>query len=166
MEKISIGFSKKRNSLISKTICLADNSPFSHVYIRRDSKYGEYVYQASGLQVNFTYIDTFLKHNEIIEEYSFELPDDKKDELLSFCIKYSGKEYSMMTLLKLAIMILARKIGIKLKFRGDGSEKFICSELGALLIETILGIEIKEDKDFITPKGLHVYVSAFGERIK
>lgn len=61
METISIGFSYHKTSILSRTIKSVEGSNFSHVYIRRKSKYGEYVYQASGLQVNFMNIDIFLK---------------------------------------------------------------------------------------------------------
>ena len=90
MEKIYIGFSTHKGSLLSKTIQLVEGSNYSHVYIRRKSKYGEYVYQASGLQVNFMNIDIFLKNNLIIEEYEFELPDDKKEKLIAFFMKYAN----------------------------------------------------------------------------
>ena len=67
MEKIYIGFSTHTGNLLSKTIQLVEGSKFSHVYIRKVSKYGEYVYQASGLAVNFMNIDIFKAHNVIVE---------------------------------------------------------------------------------------------------
>lgn len=164
METISIGFSYHKNNLLSKVIQLVDNCPYSHVYIRRNSKYGEYVYQASGLQVNFTNIDIFLEKNVIVEEYEFDLADDKKEKLLAFFIKYAGAEYALTSLFKLLAIILAAKIGKKLEFKGDGNKTFICSELGAFFCEEILEIDIPGDDDFITPKGLNPIVRQYAKK--
>lgn len=165
MNKISIGFSKHNGSILSSIICYLQNTKYSHVYIRRNSKYGEYVYQASGLQVNFTNIDIFLEHNTIIEEYEFEIPEDKHDKLLSFCIKYAGRPYGAKALMEMGIKLIINKFSLDLKFNGDKNQTFVCSELGALFCEQILEIDISENQDFITPKQLNTYVSLYGKRI-
>jgi len=165
MEKIYIGFSKNTSSLLSKTIRAVEGSGYSHVYIRKVSKYGEYVYQASGLQVNFMNIDIFKTNNVIVEEYEFELPDDKKEKLISFFMKYCGTSYSVKSLFKILAVLACDRIGIKLHLKGDGIETFICSELGAFFCEEILGIDIPEDIDFVTPKSLNPFVKTHGTRI-
>lgn len=165
MEKIYIGFSKHNGSLVSKAIQLAEGSEYSHVYIRRKSKYGEYVYQASGLAVNFMNINTFLEHNTIIEEYEFELPDDKRDELISFFIKYAGVSYQLSALFQLLAILIAKRINVKLNFKGDGDKEFICSELGALFAVDILEIKIDGDLDFITPMDLNPIIKKYGKRV-
>lgn len=165
MEKIYIGFSTHVGSILSKTIQLAEGSKYSHVYIRKVSKYGEYVYQASGLQVNFMNIDIFKEHNTIVEEYEFDLPDDKKDKLLSFFIKYAGAGYEVNSLFKILAILLGKRIGLDLKFKGDGNKKFICSELGAFFCTEIIEIKIDGDLDFMTPKMLNPIISANGKRI-
>lgn len=163
--KISVGFSKHNGSVLSSLICCLQNTKYSHVYIRRNSKYGEYVYQASGLQVNFTNIVTFLEHNTIIEEYEFEIPEEKHDKLLSFCIKYVGRPYGTKALIEIGIKILAERFNMNLDFKGDGNKTFICSELGSLFCKEILEIDIEEDQNFITPKKLNEYVSVYGKKI-
>lgn len=166
MEKIYIGFSYHKNSFVSSTIKLIEGSAYSHVYIRRVSKYGEYVYQASGLQVNFMNIDIFKKDNVIVEEYEFELPDEKKEQLLTFFIKYAGASYATSALFKLLVVIAGKRTGIwNVKFDGDGETTFICSELGAFFAEKILGIEISNALDFITPTDLNPIIRAHGKRI-
>lgn len=160
--KVYLGFSKRPRNLISETICLAERSKYSHVYVRVMSKYGEYVYQASGIQVNFMNIDVFKKHNVTVEEYEFDVDEAGKTKLLTFFIKYAGVSYSMKSLFKIAIMMICDKI----KFKGDGEDTFICSELGALLCENVLGIKIEEDMDFVTPKRLNPYVKKYGKRVK
>lgn len=165
MEKIYIGFSFNKTSFLSKAIKFIEGSKYSHVYIRRESKYGQYVYQASGLAVNFCNIDIFLDHNQVVEEYEFELPDDKKDELISFFIKYAGAEYQLSSLFKLLGIIACRRIGINLQLKGEGDKEFICSELGALFIERILGIEVAKELDFVTPAQLNPIVKAHGKAV-
>jgi hypothetical protein len=165
MEKIYIGFSYHKGSAVSGAIKLAEGSEYSHVYIRRQSKYGEYVYQASGLSVNFMNIDIFTEHNVILEEYEFELPDDKREMLISFFIKYAGASYALSSLFKLLTIILGKRIGLRIKFKGDGDKTFICSELGAFFVKEILGIEIDQDIDFVTPKDLNPTIKAHGKRV-
>lgn len=165
MEKIYIGFSSHNNNLLSKTIQLIEGSNYSHVYIRRVSKYGEYVYQASGLTVNFMNINIFLKHNTIIEEYEFELPDSKKEKLLEFFMKYAGTDYELSSLFKILAILICQKFNYKIEFKGDGDKEFICSELGAFFCETILEIPINGDIDFITPKQLNPIIKKYGKYI-
>lgn len=165
MEKVYIGFSYHRGNAISATIKAVEGSEYSHVYIRRVSKYGEYVYQASGLSVNFMNIDIFKKENVTVEEYEFELPDDKKEELLRFFIKYAGASYALSSLFKLLAILAGRRVGIKLNFKGDGDQTFICSELGAFFTEKILGIDVDGTIDYMTPTDLNPIIRAHGKRV-
>lgn len=166
MEKIYIGFSTHKGNLLSKLIQLVNGTPYSHVYIRRVSKYGEYVYQASGLAVNFMNIETFREIGNItVEEYEFDLPDDKRDDVLSFFIKYAGRPYGLKDLFQILAMTGARRIGWKLTFKGDGDKSFICSELGDLFCEKIIGIPTPDGEDFISPKELNPYVAQAGKRV-
>lgn len=163
--KVYLGFSRRAGNLLSGTIQLVDGTRYSHVYMRVESKYGEYVYQASGLAVNFTNIETFKEHNQVVEEYEFDVDEKGKNKLLTFFVKYAGKSYSLKSLFKLAAILLCGKIGVKIKLSGDGKDTFICSELGAVFCEEVLGIEVTEDEDFVTPKSLNPYAKAHGKRV-
>lgn len=165
MEKIYIGFSYHKGSLLSSTIKFVECSDYSHVYIRKESKYGEYVYQASGLQVNFMNIDIFKANNVIVEEYEFEISDYKKEAILSFFIKYAGAPYQLKSLFELLAIILGRRFGLTFNFKGEGDQEFICSELGALFSEIILGIDVPGTLDFVTPKDLNPVIKQYGKRI-
>lgn len=165
MEKIYIGFSYHKGNAVSGTIKLVEGSEYSHVYIRRVSKYGEYVYQASGLAVNFMNIDIFREENVTVEEYEFELPDDKREKLISFFIKYAGASYALSSLFKLLLILAGRRVGAKINFKGDGDKTFICSELGAFFVREILGIEVDGTIDYMTPKDLNPIIRAHGKRV-
>lgn len=165
MDKIYVGFSYHKNSWISKSIQLAEGSEYSHVYIRKDSKYGEYVYQASGLKVNFMNVDIFRKDNVVVEEYEFDITDDQKEKTMSFFIKYAGADYATSMLFKLLLVLLARRVDVQLHFESDGDKTFICSELGAFFCEEILEIPISEDIDMMTPKDLNPIIKAHGKRV-
>lgn len=165
MEKIYIGFSRHNGSALSKTIQIIEGSEYSHVYIRRVSKYGEYIYQASGLQVNFMNAEIFRANNTIVEEYEFELPDGKKEALISFFIKHAGAPYELKSLFKILAILAANRIKWKLNFEADGSNEFICSELGAFFCVSILEIEIEGKLDFYTPKMLNPIIALHGKQI-
>lgn len=167
METVHIGFSYNKTSVISKAIQLAENSKYSHVYIRRASKYGEYVYQASGIAVNFMNINIFLKDNVIVEEYEFELTDEKKEKLLEFFVTYAGAGYELKSLFKLLYVVVGERVGLNVKVKTDEKQdsKFICSELAAFLCEQILDIDIPGDINFVTPKKINPIIRANGVRV-
>lgn len=160
MDTLIIGFSKKKNfNLVSETIKFMEGSKFSHVYLRRNSKYGEYVYQASGLAVNFTNINIFLDHNDIVEEFSIEIDEDQKKKLLEFFIANAGAPYGMDQLFTLAKILICDRLYIKTDKTKviNGKKKFICSELAVIILAEILKVDldIKESADMVTPLRLY-----------
>ena len=97
MKTVYIGLSKKKKfSLGSELIKWAENSKYSHVYIRIKSTHvGEYIYQATASgSVNFMGIDIFRNKNETVEEYKFEISIDKSLKMIKFFIKNAGRSYS------------------------------------------------------------------------
>lgn len=169
MATIIVGFSraKDENAWFSKAIQWAEETPYSHVYIRRrSSRIGEYVYQASGTSVNFMGIDNFLKRAKIVEEYEFDIEDVDLNGLLRDMIKMSGSPYSIKQVWKLTKYILLKKIGIDSELkRVDGEETWICSELGAWLLKKHLHLDIEGELDMLTPKMLHDQIVPLGRPI-
>lgn len=171
MEKLYIGLSApKKFKLGAAIIKWGEKTPYSHVYIRRVSKnIGEYVYQATAAGgVNFMGIDIFNNHNEIFEEYEFEVQD--MSNVLRFFISNAGKEYSIKQILILSKIILIHdKLGIKYNSSQsniNGDKEFICSELGAIILKDFLGVsEIPEAQDLITPKKLKPILQKYGKRV-
>ena len=171
MEKIYIGLSSpKKFKIGSALIKWGERTPYSHVYIRRKSnRIGEYIYQASGAGgVNFMGIDIFLHENEIIEEYEFEVQDIIP--LLRFFISNAGRKYSFKQIWVLTkIIFFQDKLGIKYNPKEDeidGNDKFICSELGAIILTQFIGIpDIPQAQDLITPKKLRPFLKLHGKRV-
>lgn len=165
MGKVYVGFSYHKKNLLSRIIKAVQGSAYSHVYIRRESKYGPLIYQASGLAVNFMNAETFFACNVAVEEYEFDLRDDQHDKMMKFMVKYAGRPYDLKALFKILAITAARKIGWKLHFDSNKDSMFICSELGDLFCEEILDIDIPGDADFVTPLDLNPYVAKAGKKV-
>ena len=170
MENIYIGLSTRKGfALGSELIKWGEGTRFSHVYVRRKSKrVGEYVYQATfSSGVNFMGIDIFLTKNKIIEEYEFEVSNDHMIKIIRFFIKNAGRDYSFKQIGILSKIMLLEKLGIKCNFSKmvDGKEKFICSELGAIILEDFKsGQQLPSDLDLITPNKLKPYLQKYCSR--
>ena len=166
-EKLILGFSKstKKIKILSDIIMWADESDYSHVYLRRESKYGEYVYQASGLAVNFTGIDIFLSHNQPVHEIVLYIDPGQKAKLLEFFISHAGVPYGVDQLLKISHVLICKKLGIKYDTSKmlNGNNKFICSELGLVVVRDILGYDItlEESSDLVTPRDLYEAINYY-----
>lgn len=98
------------------------NTMFSHVLII----HGDLVYQASHGYVNCTHINNFLTENKLIHQYS--VPDDDID--MDFIKKQLGKDYGTVQLVVISIFTVIQSIFkfVKFKYKGNGNQKFICSE--------------------------------------
>lgn len=173
MEKIYVGFSRPNDpNIFSKAIMWGENSEFSHVYIRRKStKVGEYVYQASGVMVNFMAAGegrTFDEHNLVIAEYEFDISDEKLGELVKFFITNAGKPYSFKQIIALTKIILMERVGLKPKYPStiDGDEAFICSEIALKVIEKFLDIKVPGAHDLVTPVKLKPIIEEKGKLIR
>ena len=166
MTTIIVGFSraKSKTAWFSRLIRWAENTPYSHVYIRRNSsRIGEYVYQASGTAVNFMGITNFLKKAEVIEEFELQISQEDLSGLLKDMIKFAGSPYSIKQVLKLSKYILLNKIGIKTKLKHvDGEETWICSEIAGWILKKHLHLNIEGVLDMLTPKGLRDQLVALG----
>lgn len=156
MRTLYLGFSKAKSKFawFSKLIMWAQGIPFSHVYVRFNSDFLErtFIYQASGIKVNFENIESFLNHAEVIKEFELELSEEKYKKVLQYAIDNVGKPYSVKQILGMGWIIFLNKLGIKQSnpFK-NSTAAFVCSEIGADILE-IYGKEILEDKDSLGPK--------------
>lgn len=161
MNTIKIGFSKpKKWKPFAWLIMTGYGIPYDHVYLELyATKYDrKMIYQASGSKVNFMGRDLFHEENVVLAEYSVEIPNDKYIALMQFAIDNSGRPYGIKQAFGMAIVRIAEILGksIKNPFR-DATATFVCSEMGAYILENFANIQFERDVDDITPKDLWNY---------
>lgn len=152
MDTIIIGFSRAIGfKPLSKLICLFERTNYSHVYIKFSNKhFGDYdIYQASKGFVNHITQEVFLEQNIIIKEY--EIPCNNKLEIIGFVRRKLGKPYSLRSLFG----IFFARFGIKISKLFDGEKAYICSELGARVLQQCKINNLEVDVDKITPRQLY-----------
>ena len=152
--KITIGFSRPHKfKIFSCLIRLWEGTPYSHIFIRRHSKWldSEYVYQASGLSVNFMGAKHFDSINKTIDAYELEFTDEQVKTVMQFAMKTAGKPYGM----KQIFAILLTRFGIKSKDWLDGEYSYICSELVAKILQDYKDVRLDKPIDLVTPKDIH-----------
>lgn len=159
--QIKIGFSKpKKWKAFAWLIMAGYGISYSHVFLELNAvKYErKLIYQASGGKVNFMGEDLFHEDNVVVKEYIIEIPDEKYIAMMQFAIDNSGRHYGIKQAFGMAIVRLAEIFGVKITnpFR-DGVNTFVCSELGAYVLENFAGIKINRDQDDITPLDLWNY---------
>lgn len=125
----------------AEAIKLYQNTDFSHILIID----GDLVYQASHGLVNCMYIENFLLDNKII--YKYEIPNNLVDMI--FVKKQLGKKYSKFQIIITPLLKL-----VKAKTKGNGNQKFICSEFvgKALMLDWV--------DDITTPKQIDNYLKS------
>lgn len=161
-EFITIGFSKPRSFkpfawLIMKFYSI----PFDHVYIKFYSeKYDRtLIYQASKSIVNFMNPEIFHLENISIEEFDVQILENKKIELVQFCIDNAGKSYGILEAFGLGIVRLIELIGYTIKNPfSDKSKTYICSELSGIVLEQFTNVKIEKSLDDLTPLDIFNYL--------
>jgi hypothetical protein len=168
-DKIIFGFSKpKKFKPFALLIMLGYGIPYSHVYIKFHSdKYNrDLIYQASHSMVNFMGTEIFYRDNIVIEEFEIEISDNKKSEMITFAIDNVGKAYGVKQAFGMAIVRISELIGIKISNPfSDGNQTYVCSELGAYILEHFSGRDIPEKLDDVTPKDLYSYFIKLKENL-
>lgn len=156
MITVVVGFSKAKSrfAVLSKAIQLAENTPYSHAYIRFQEQMScrEIIFEASGMSVHFTTIEEFVAREYIVEEYYINIPDSEYLGLFDFMLDRLNIRYGVMELIYIGIKKLT---GIKL-VSGDGEKTDICSELVARVCQYV-GMEVPGDLDYETPKKLNKF---------
>ncbi len=154
--QITIGFSSPKNKLMPFAVAIEklENRKYSHVYI----KYNEVNYnlpmvlQASHGIVHEILFEKFIKTNNLIKEYSFNLNQQETLEFEAFRIQVLGSKYGWLQILA----IFWRKLTHLQNPMSKAITTFICSELGAFFLTKIKKIEIKSNLNDITPSDLDI----------
>jgi len=142
--KIKVGFSRPQKfNIVSWLIRLYQGmSEFSHTYLQfnMDKIDRDVVYEASHGDVHFEELTNWSKRNKIVDEFTLEITDEHKLDLMRFCIDNSNKPYGFLTLIGI---LLKAKIG------KDDNQSFICSELVSK------ALKLDGANDFLTPQEVH-----------
>ena len=162
MQKIKVGFSKpKKWKPFAWIIMVGYGIPYDHVYISfRSEKYNRtMIYQASKTMVNFMGSELFFKENLIFQDFDIEIKDDLYVNMIKFCIDNAGKPYGFKQCLGMAWVRINEIFGryIENPFKDKG-KTYVCSEMGAYILEEFAGAKIPRDIDDITPKDLYEYL--------
>jgi hypothetical protein len=156
MKKLRIGFSKPKNvwfPIFSWAIRLYEKTPYSHVYIRWETKWGTWLcYHAASLMIHFLGEASFARHITIVKEFEFEVSDEKFDKLMSFCTKYVGEDYALRDVL----LIPLNDLGVK--YSAEGANKQYCAELVMRALGEMDGKQLTQDADRVKLKYVYDFV--------
>lgn len=162
MEKLIIGFSRpKKWKPFAWLIMKGYGTNYDHVYVKFHSDYydRDIIYQASSVMINFMGTKVFENDNIIVKEFSVDMTSDTKRDLMKFAIDNAGKPYSMKEVLGLAIVRIAELLGKKIEnpFK-TGTDEYVCSVLGAYILENFGGTDVPGDFENVTPKMLYEFL--------
>lgn len=155
---LRIGFSKPKTGfpLLSWIIRLYEGVPFSHVYMRWQTKSGLWLcYHASGIQVNFLGPAAFEHHIHIVEEFEYEVSEEHAHVFRDYCIEQCGKPYALKELFGI---VLADLFQLKKNPLSGGEWIQYCAELLARSWEKLTGQQLDFDKDRVKLKQVHSLV--------
>jgi len=168
MRHITIGFSRpKESNLISNTIMKVQGADFSHVYMsfKSNSLERTLIYQANRSGVWFVGKERFAEHNEVVDLFVLSLTEEQYKMVLQSCVDLSGLKYGFLALTGIGIEKLLEALKIRSKNPLAQKNRYICSKLIGFLLE-IVGIDVPEDLDEVTPKDLHSLLLGFKGPIK
>lgn len=157
MKRVVVGFSRpKKLNIVSKLIMKMQGTDYSHAYLmfRSESLDRNLIYQASGLQVNFTGSQLFYEHHIVVKEFELLVSDESYKKALQFAVDKAGSPYSIKQLFSMLWYMLTGH-----QVAGDGRQAYVCSELvGQMLLEDF-SIDLDKDLDLVTPKDLFELLS-------
>ena len=104
--------------------------------------------------INFMGPSAFDKHLAVVEEFSFDVPDDKWEEFMKFCLESVGKDYAIKGVFGVLIADFFR---LKKNPFDRGENRQYCAELVTRLLSH-LGMDLNVDADRVKLKQVHEFV--------
>jgi len=163
--KLTIGFSKPKNKVLpifSWLIRLVEWTPYSHVYLQWHNAYTDKLltYEAGGSSVHFKGKRIFNETIIPIHEFSIEIDDTQRRNLMAYCFEKAGTEYGVKQILgigyvKFMCCLLNKKV--KNPFM-DGDKSMVCSELVGNVLSDILLKEHHLDLDIAGPRAIYEFL--------
>lgn len=162
MKKLRIGFSKPKDKwlpIFSWAIRLYEGTPYSHVYIRWQTKWNTWLcYHAASVMIHFLGESSFAKHLTIVEEFEFEITDSQFDRLMSFCTKYVGEDYALFEVLMIPVWDFLSKRGQTVPTLANSTNKQYCAELVMRALAEMDGENLTFDADRVKLKQVYQFV--------
>lgn len=162
MKKLRIGFSKPKDKwlpIFSWAIRLYERTPYSHVYIRWQTKWNTWLcYHAASVMIHFLGESSFVKHLTIVEEFEFEITDAQFDRLMSFCTKYVGEDYALFEVLMIPVWDFLSKRGQTVPTLANSTNKQYCAELVMRALAEMDGENLTFDADRVKLKQVYQFV--------
>lgn len=162
MKKLRIGFSKPKDKwfpMFSWAIRLYEGTPYSHVYIRWQTKWNTWLcYHAASVMIHFLGESSFAKHLIIVEEFEFEITDEQFDRLMQFCTKYVGQEYAIFEVIMIPLVDYLSKRGTLVENYASGDLKQYCAELVVRALAEMDGEKLTFDADRVKLKQVYEFV--------
>lgn len=162
MKKLRIGFSKPKDKwlpIFSWAIRLYERTPYSHVYIRWQTKWNTWLcYHAASVMIHFLGESSFAKHLTIVEEFEFEITDAQFDRLMSFCTKYVGEDYALFEVLMIPMWDFLSKRGQTVPTLANSTNKQYCAELVMRALAEMDGENLTFDADRVKLKQVYQFV--------
>lgn len=157
MEYLYVGFSSpKKFKIGAAAIKVWQNAPFSHTYIRFESKVSpSVVFHAGHGMVHFRQFDLFEMENHIV--YEFKIPIKSRRDCINDCIARAGDKYGYSELIKIFAYDICHNLGVKLNF--INSDGYICSELVGNILYNHVGLSFSKPYFLLTPKDIFLKVS-------
>lgn len=157
MRTVVVGFSKPKSGFVpfSAAIRWVCRTKFSHTYIKfkSDSFNRVLVYQASGLNVNFIGETRFNQEEDIVAEFQLEVSEEAFNRTMQFAIDHAGVPYGISQIFGILYVKALALFGVKAKNPfSNGNSNYVCSELVAQILKEIIGLDVQDDLDVITPK--------------
>ena len=157
MRKLRVGFSRPKSKtfpIFAWLIMLYERTPFSHVYIRWETKWETWLcYHAASVMIHFLGETSFAKHIHIVEEFEFDVTDEQFDKLMRFCTKYVGADYAISEVLKIPLWDL----GVTAPSTDDPWKQF-CAELVLRAFGEMDGKELTLEADRVRLKTVYNFV--------
>lgn len=160
---IIVGFSK-RKGFLSWLIRKAENTPYSHVYVRYWNPYIQemLILHAAGTMVHCSTVELFLKHkNSVIKEYVIPVESEQLKQVIKFSMRQSGKPYGMTQLIGMAWSRILKQLFGKTHKNpfGDKERTMVCSEFVAHVLNLVgYNIDMKR-AEIDGPKWIEGYLT-------
>jgi hypothetical protein len=135
----------------SKIIMAADGTDFSHVALELLGFGGSLVMESVYPESRIITGSRWREDYEIVRSFRFEFKEKFSNELFVWCIDKCGIPYSVGSLFRIWLSILARAFSLDFKdSKTDGYKTLICTELVGGFLESFKGVEFKNPNDRLT----------------